>query len=224
MSTKAFCFCLFSDRPATAAGRLAAVAERLAGLEARKAAAVAGEDYDAAKAVKAEIDRVRGAAGASSTAGQSDPSQWLRRCVSWKSMQALPDVGLTMSFAKAALHPCLRLLPSSPELTCMYTMKPLLLKVLLGFQGPLHRAPTACSHGVLLLHRAPRGEEPSSTDGGLRRSDSGAGRQALSPIANGVGGVSSPTRTPPMSPGAKTQLRCSISRCQLNHGNVWSRT
>ena len=59
------------------AGRLASVAGRLAELEAQKAVAVAGEDYDAAKAVKAEIDHVRVTAGISS--GQSDSTSWLRR-------------------------------------------------------------------------------------------------------------------------------------------------
>ena len=55
------------------------MAGRLAELEARKAAAVAGEDYDAAKTVKSEIDRIRAAAGAA-TAGQPEPSSRLRRC------------------------------------------------------------------------------------------------------------------------------------------------
>jgi centrosomal protein CEP104 len=61
------------------AGRLASVAGRLAELETRKAIAVAGEDYDAAKAIKAEIDRVRAAAGAPS-GGQPESSPWLQRC------------------------------------------------------------------------------------------------------------------------------------------------
>ena len=54
------------------------MAARLAELEARKAAAVAGEDYDAAKGVKAEIDRVRAAAG-TPAAIQSSLSPGLRR-------------------------------------------------------------------------------------------------------------------------------------------------
>ena len=57
------------------------MAARLSELEARKAAAVAGEDYDAAKGVKAEIDRVRAAAGAPAAgADKSASSPWVRRC------------------------------------------------------------------------------------------------------------------------------------------------
>ena len=59
--------------------RLASVAAHLAELETRKAAAVAGEDYDSAKGMKAEIDSVRAAAGAPA-AGHPDTSPWLRRC------------------------------------------------------------------------------------------------------------------------------------------------
>ena len=71
------------------------MAARLAELESRKAAAVAGEDYDSAKGVKAEIDRVRTAAGAPA-AGQTASSPWLQRhaqCMSsaqWRAASAGP--------------------------------------------------------------------------------------------------------------------------------------
>lgn len=54
--------------------------DRLAALESAKKAAVVAEDYDAAKAAKADIDRVRASAGLSTpgSAGDKDNS-WLRR-------------------------------------------------------------------------------------------------------------------------------------------------
>lgn len=60
------------------------MAGRLAELEAVKKAAVAAEDYDAAKVAKSNIDRVRASAGAAApgSGGEGDAS-WLRRCDLW---------------------------------------------------------------------------------------------------------------------------------------------
>lgn len=58
------------------------MAGRLAELEAAKKAAVAAEDYDAAKVAKASIDRVRAGAGAAAAPGSggNGDSARSRRC------------------------------------------------------------------------------------------------------------------------------------------------
>ncbi len=53
---------------------------------------MAGEDYDAAKGVKAEIDRVRASAGAPAT-GQSSLSPGLRRCADARAYKYRCEVG-----------------------------------------------------------------------------------------------------------------------------------